>query len=138
MSARGVDFSSLTRAERTVLIGSGLLFANGFVPWWFRASVAGGAFTGNAGLSNPTFIAVLAGAVAAIAVLARAMIWPEPAPRKDSVVYLALGIAAGGATIVSLATRSGVWLGHYASLTLSAIVILGAVRRARERRSGWT
>jgi hypothetical protein len=121
-----------------VFVGAGLLFANGFVPWWFRSATSAGVVTYNAGLTGPTLIAVLSGAAAALAILGRAMIWPEPAPRKDSIVYVLLGVAAVAALVVGIMTMQGIWLGPYAGIVLAGIMILGGVRRARERRSGWT
>lgn len=92
--ARGLDFSSLTRAERLVLASGALLFADGFVPWWYRVATPERTYAYNAGLTGWSVLAVAAGAAAAIAVLARAAIWPEPAPRRDGLLYVALGTLA--------------------------------------------
>lgn len=136
--ARGLDLSALTRAERTVLIGGALLFANGFLPWWYRTQTIRGMVSYNAGLTGPAIVAVIAGALAAVAVLSRAAIWPEPAPAKDGLVYTLLGLLALGASIATATTDTDAWLGTYAGIILAAILTLGGLRRRRERAGGWT
>ena len=121
-----------------MLVGGGSLFASGFVPWWFRTTTVDGSTSYNAGLTDFTVVAVLAGAVAAIAVLARAAIWPEPAPDRDSILYGALGLVAVIALMLTALVRNGVWVGTYAGLALAGVLLLGGVRRRRERRAGWT
>ena len=118
--------------------GGVLLFANGFVPWWYRSVTASGTITYNAGLTNWSVIAVLAGAAAAIAILARAAIWPEPAPGRDGTVYTLLGLVALVTLVANALTGQGVWLGLYAGIGLASILVLGGTRRRRERRTGWT
>jgi len=133
-----LSISALTGAERLVLAGAALGVVNGFVPWWYRARIATGTVTYAAGLTTWSTLAVGASFVAAAAVLARASIWPDPAPRSDGGLYVSLGVAAMGLLVAGAVTGSGAWLGLYAGIALAAAVAWGGVRRWTERRSGWT
>lgn len=136
--ARPIDFSSLTRAERIVL-GAGLaLFANGFVPWWYRARTSEGVVSYNAGLTGLGTVAVLAGAAAVLLVGMRAAIWPEPAPRLDGAAYAALGGIALASLIMQLVRSEAWWLGPWVAIAGAVVLLLAGTWRRRERRSGWT
>lgn len=136
--ARGLDLSSLTRAERRVLASGGLLFLNGIVPWWYRTSTPSGSSSYNAGLTGWGTAAVLAGALAAVAVLARASVWPGPAPRWDGTLYTTLGAFALLALLVQLSRGRANWIGIYVALILAIALTRAGLRRRSERRSGWT
>lgn len=136
--ARPIDFSSLTPAERTVFTGGALLFVDGFVPWWYRTAGPSGVVTYNAGLTDWSVVAVAAGAIAVVAILARAAIWPEPAPGKDGALYTLLGVTGFTTLVGQSLTGTGVWWGVYSGIGLSAILTLGGLRRRRERRAGWS
>ena len=135
--ARGLDFTSLTRAERSVLASGGLLFADGLIPWWYRAVTPQGTFSYNAGLTGLGAIAVLAGAVAAVAVLARAAIWPEPAPRRDGTAYAGLGLIALIVLVVQLARTRAEWIGIWVAIVFAIALVAAGLRRRVERRAGW-
>lgn len=135
--ARKIDFSTLTAAERAVIITGSLLFADGFIPWWYRISTSSGSFRYNAGFSGWGTAAVIAGAAAAVGVLLRAMIWPEPAPRRDGAVYALLGTTAMVSLLLQLARPGVEWIGLYVGLILACALTAAGIRRHRERRSGW-
>jgi hypothetical protein len=135
--ARPLDFSTLTSAERLVLMSGVLLFANGFLPWWFRATARGQARMYGAGLTGWGTIATLAGAAAAITVVARASIWPEPAPRRDGLLYSGFGGLASLALGAQLVLGSHNYLGVGAEAVFAKMLTAGGILRRRERRSGW-
>lgn len=138
MASRGIDLSSLTRAERLVLATGVALFASGFAPWWFRTATDDGAFTYNAGLTGWSVVAVGAAAFAAVAVLARAWIWPQPAPAKDGTLYALLALVATGAIVMELVTGVGAWIGTWTGLALAVVMLGGGLQRRIERARGWT
>ena len=136
---RGIDFTSLTRAERIVLLAGTLGFVNGFVPWWFRTTNSAGKHFGyNAGLNGWSTLAVAAAALAAVAVLARAAIWPEPAPHKDGLLYTALGAVSVIAVTIQIAQHRSTWIGIYVASVFAVLLAFGGMRRRRERARGWT
>jgi hypothetical protein len=135
--ARGIDLSSLTRAERQILAAAVLQYVNGFVPWWYQAVTAHGTTRYNAGLTGWGVIAVVAAGLAAIAVLARASIWPEPAPRMDGIVYACLGAVPMIGLAVDAASRDGDWIGSWVAIALAAALVAAGLQRRQERRTGW-
>lgn len=135
---RPIDLSSLTRAERTVFGAAVAGFANAFVPWWFRVATDDGAVTYNAGLRGLAVVAAVTAAVTAIAILARAAIWPAPAPARDGIVYAALGLVAAGAVAAEAVRARGDWVGTWVAIALAALQAWGGLRRRRERHGGWT
>lgn len=136
--ASGIDFSSLSRAERRVLTTGILLFANGIIPWWYRLKIDEDTFTYNAGLAGLGLVACGCGGLAAIAVVLRANIWPNPAPAKDGTVYTGLGLVATTALVVELLSESARWLGLYVALTLAVVLAASGWLRRAERARGWT
>lgn len=133
-----LDLSSLTRAERLVLASGALSLVNGIVPWWFRIHTMRRVYFHNAGLSSLSVVAVVAGALAGIAVLARAAIWPEPAPARDGAVYAGLGVIALVALVGEFARARSAWLGLYVGIAIAGALIFAGLRRRAERRAGWT
>jgi hypothetical protein len=135
--ARSLDLSSLTRAEQVVLAASIALVVDGFVPWWYRIATSTGTYHYNAGLTGYGVIAVGAGALAAIIVLARTNIWPSPAPRSDGFAYTVLGLTAVGALVAQVSRAKAEWLGLYVGLGLAIVVTVAGLIRSRARRAGW-
>lgn len=135
--AEGVDFSPLTRGERTVLVGGGLLFVNALVPWWFRARDAGGRLHSyNAGLRGWTTAAALLGFAAAIAVVVRAWRYPQRGP-ADGLAYVGIGAAALAVLAIEISRGRAVWIGVWVGAAAAALIVYGGIRRRSERRAGW-
>lgn len=119
------------------MFGSGaLLFANAFVPWWFRLETTRRTYWHGAGLTRLGVAAALIGFVVAIAVIVRAARYPDRGP-ADGSAYVALGLGALAAVGVDLATTSGAWAGAWVGAALGALIALGGLIRRRERRRGW-
>jgi hypothetical protein len=135
--ARPVDLSSLTRPERVVLVSAAALVVDGILPLWFRIVTPRGTFTHNAGFAAWSIVAVAAGAATAIAVLARAAIWPEPAPERDGVAYTTLGLLAAAAVLLQLAEGKHAWIGVWIALACAIGIIGGGLRRRAQRKAGW-
>lgn len=136
--ARPIDFSSLTRPERAVLVCSAALVVDGIVPWWFRVRTAQGAFSYNAGFTLPGIVAIAAAAAAGIAVIARAAIWPEPAPARDGALYTILGGVAAVSAAIEIARSRHTWIGPYVALLLALALASAGLRRRAQRKAGWT
>lgn len=132
-----LDPSSLTKAERLIAVGSWLGVVNAFVPWWFRAETAGGARTFTAGLSKAGTVAWLCFALAALLILGRSWIWPNPAPRRDGTLYALFGAGAAIALAVQGLRVGPLWIGFYVAILLAAVVFVGGMLRRNERRAGW-
>lgn len=137
MGGRGIDLSSLTRSERLVLAAAVLGYANGFIPWWYRAATAAGTVRFNAGLTTWGVLSVVLFGLVAIAVLGRAAIWPSPAPRADGLLYVGLGAAIVAGLMLDAAEWAAEWLGLYAGLGLAVVVVVAGGMRVRDRRAGW-
>lgn len=120
-----------------MLTSGAALFANGFIPWWYRVVTPERTYSYNAGLTGWGTVAVASGAVAALAVLLRAALWPEPAHPRDAVLYAALGALALVALGVQLLRTDADWIGVYVAITLAIALIVGGIRRRAERRAGW-
>lgn len=135
--ARSLDLSSLTRAEQLVLASGFLLALNGFIPWWYRVATATSTYTYNAGLTGLGVVVVATGAIAAIGVLGRTNIWPQPAPRADGMAYAVLGLVATVATLVEVSRSDAEWIGSYVALGLALVLTLAGFVRSRQRRAGW-
>jgi len=136
--ARGLDFTALSPAERRVF-GAGLIgFANGFIPWWYRVRSPTGTSTLSAGHTLWSVMAVAAVALCVLLILARAAIWPEPAPGRDGLVYAILGLIPVGILAPHAVTGTGIWVGLYVQIAVSASLALGGFRRRGERKAGWT
>jgi hypothetical protein len=132
--SRRIDFSGFSPAERAVALCGGILFVNGFIPWWYRIRTPFRTYLHNAGLSGWGLLTVLAGFAAAAAVTFRrrqARSWP------DHFLYAGLGIAALAALGAERRSNGHVWIGFYAALAVSLLLIVAALRRSAERRGGW-
>lgn len=136
--ARGIDLSSLTRPERLVLASGAGQLLNGMIPWWYRVVTVDGRVSYNAGLRDWGVVAVLSGAAAAVLVLIRAAIWPEPAPRQDGLIYGALGLLGTVAITVQATRAEEAWIGLFIGLFLALVLAGAGVWRRSERRAGWT
>ena len=134
---KSLDLSSLTRAERVVLTSAVLLVVNGFVPWWYRVTTQRGTHHYNAALTGFGVIAVAAGALAALSVLARTNIWPQPAPRADGSLYTVLGMVAVVSLVTELGRANSAWIGSYVGLGLAFVITAAGMTRRRQRRAGW-
>lgn len=132
-----LDPSSLTRAERIVAISAWLGVVNAFVPWWFRVQTSGGPRSFTAGLSKAGTIAWLCFATAAVLVLVRNWLWPDPATPHDGPIYTLLGAGALAALIAQATLLDAEWLGFYVAVLLAVAVFVGGILRRRERRAGW-
>lgn len=131
----GVDFSALSRGERLVLAAGGLLFASGFVPWWFRVQTPSGVFrhTADTGIS---IAAVALGAAAAAGVVIRAWRFPQRGP-ADGIAYAVLGVAAAALLAAEIVRDSRAWIGVWVGLGLAAVLTYAGILRRAERRAGW-
>lgn len=135
--ARSIDLSSLTSPERTILISAIVLVVDAIIPWWYRIATPTGAYHYNAGLTGYGVLAFVAGLVAALIVIARASIWPEPAPTSDSIVYAVLGFIVTASILIQLAQERTGWIGAWIGLAAGLGIIVGAIRRRTRRRAGW-
>ncbi|MFN2613972.1 MAG: hypothetical protein ABR552_04035 [Actinomycetota bacterium] len=138
--SKKVELSALTRAERAVIFTGIASFINAMVPWWFRVYVARkhNWFTFNAGLNGWGTAVAAAGALGALLVLARAWIWPHPAPRLDGLLYTILGVVSLIATLVLVGDRGATWLGLYVGVVLASAMTVAGLMRRTERSHGWT
>ncbi|MCA1834722.1 MAG: hypothetical protein ABR548_06895 [Actinomycetota bacterium] len=134
MSPR-MDLSAISPAERAVFGFGSLLFVNGFVPWWYRIQTVSHTYRHNAGLGGWSLLAVLAGFVAAVAVMMRRR--PARGPWPDWLFYIALGVIAFIALAIQSRETQSEWIGYWLALTTSVLMVLAGVRRNAERRGGW-
>lgn len=111
---------------------------NGMIRWWFRLETASGSYTFNSGLSGYTFVAVLCGTIAAVAVLLRASAWPSPGYKHDGALYAALGSIALTMHAMSLVSGSAHWIGFWVGAALSFMLIVAGVLRREAQRQGWS
>lgn len=132
----GIDFSALSRGERSVLLTGGLLFLSGFVPWWFRVPVRTGPVGHDAGLTGLTTAAVTLGALAAVGVLIRAWRFPQRGP-ADGLAYAATGAVAAALLTAEIARDTPVSAGVYVGLVLSIGIVAAGIKRRAERKAGW-
>lgn len=133
--ARRIDLSSLSPAERAVSLSGGVLFVNGFIPWWYRIPTPGRTYFHNAGLTGLGLLAVLSGFIAALAVLLRRR--PMHGLRVDWLLYMVLGSTALVALGVQARRLPEGWIGYWIALAMAIVMIFAGLRRARERRRGW-
>lgn len=131
-----MDFSALSPAERWIAWSAGLLFLDGFVPWWYRIRTPGGTYVHNAGLTGFSVAAVLLGFAALGAVLIRAARFPERGP-AEGVAYAGAGVGAAALLLTEAALTEGEWIGLWVALGLATLLAIGGVRRRAERRAGW-
>lgn len=130
-----MDFSALTRAERLVLASGLALFANGFVPWWYRLEASERAYLHDVGLSGWSLVAVLAGFAAAGSVVWR--VSRGPAAEGNGRALLALGLVAVAALAVQTTRGKILWVGFWVGLALALSLAYAGWRRLREQRAGW-
>lgn len=133
---RGVDLSSLSKGERGVLVSSALLFANAFIPWWFRIRTPVRTYWHNAGLTGWSAAAALVAFVTAGAVLVRAARFPGRGP-ADGLAYAVAGAFSVGALVLDAVRVGKAWIGLYVGIALGAALVLAGLVRRAERRAGW-
>jgi hypothetical protein len=128
---------SLTKAERVVAVAAWVGVINAFVPWWFRTVTPNGPQTFNASITMAGTATWICFAGAAVLVLTRNWVWPDPAPRRDGAVYAILGACALVSLSITSFTLKSAWIGYYVAIALGAALLIGGLMRQRERRSGW-
>lgn len=133
--SRGVDLSTITRAERLVFSTGLALFVDAVVPWWYRIRTPDGTFLHNGGLRGWGVLAAAAGFAAALVVLARRT--QTPASFDDRAIYFVLGLLGLAAAIVQGLRASSLWIGYWVGLALAGALLASAALRLREKRRGW-
>lgn len=132
---RGVDLSTITRAERLVLATGLLLFLNALIPYWYRIQTPRQTFVHNGGLYGYGLAAALAGFASAAIVVVRH--FRTPAMFRDHAIHVMLGLIAAGALTAHGASGEAVWIGFWVEIALSVALIVAGALRVRERNRGW-
>lgn len=132
-----LDPSSLTRAERIVAICAWGGVINAFIPWWFRTVTPSGAQTFNASITAAGTAAWLCFAAAALLVLIRNWVWPDPAPHHDGALYTIIAVCALIALSITTFRVRSEWIGYYVAIPLAVGLFIGGILRRKERRTGW-
>lgn len=133
-----IDPSTLTRSERIVAVFAWLGVVNAIIPWWYRVTTTGGDLRRfNAGVDWTGVAAWICFGAAALLVLVRAWIWPEPAPHRDGAAYLIFGVTALAALSIQSVTHKAATTGFYLAVFLAIGLAVGGAMRRRERLSGW-
>ncbi len=132
----GIDFSTITKGERRVMLIGAALFVNALIPYWYRVRTARETFLHNGGLFGWGLLAALAGFLAAVTILIRHS--RTPAAFNDHAIHAVLGILA----VVALAghgavTTKTIWIGYWIELALAGALGAAGLARLRERRRGW-
>lgn len=135
--SRPLDLSALTPGERGVLLLGTAGFVNGMIPWWYRTESPAGTFLYPASLRTLSLLSVICCAFAALVVLGRAWIWPQPAPARDGLIYTALGAMSAFALIAQSLLGTSPWVGLGLGLLISTGLTASGLRRRRERAAGW-
>ncbi|GAC1411591.1 MAG: hypothetical protein NVSMB57_06560 [Actinomycetota bacterium] len=136
MPKRGIDLSTMTRAERWCALLGFALFINALIPYWYRVHTPGKTFLHNGGLFGWGVLCALAGFAAAILALTRHV--RTPAAFNDHSIYATLGIVATIALAVHGARATPtVWIGFWLELVLAAGLGVAGILRVRERARGW-
>jgi len=133
--AKGVDLSTITRAERLVLAAGLLLFVNALIPYWYRIQTPRETFLHNGGLFGYGLAAALAGFASAAIVVVRH--FRTPAMFRDNAIHVMLGLIASGALAAHAAGRDPLWIGYWVEIGLAAGLVVAGVLRVRERNRGW-
>lgn len=132
---RGIDVSTITRAERWVFAAGIALFLNALIPYWYRIETPRETFLHNGGLFGYGLAAALAGfASAAIVVLRHTR---TPATFKDHSIHVMLGLIAVGTLAAHGAQREALWIGFWVEAAFAAGLVAAGAMRIRERRRGW-
>jgi len=132
-----LDPSSLTRAERLIAVSAWLGVVNAFAPWWFRTVTPSGPQTFNASITAAGTATWLCFAAAALLVLMRNWIWPDPAPQHDGALYTLIATSALISLSITSFTLRSAWFGYYVAIALASLLFIGGLLRRRERRAGW-
>lgn len=134
---RFLDPSSLTKAERIIAVCAWAGVVNAFIPWWFRTVTPNGPQTFSASITTAGTATWLCFAAAALLVLIRNWVWPDPAPHHDGALYTIISICALIAlSITSFRLRSE-FIGYYVAIALAVGLFIGGVMRRKERHAGW-
>ena len=110
---------------------------NAFIPWWFRTVSENGPQTFNAGITPAGTATWLCFAAAALLVLMRNWIWPDPAPQHDGILYTLIATSALVSLSITSFTLRSAWIGYYVAIGLASLLFVGSLMRSRERRAGW-
>lgn len=132
----GVDLSTLTKAERIVLVVALALFLNALIPYWYRVRTPSETFLHNGGLYGWGIVTAMAGFISAAIVVFRHA--KTPASFKDRGFHVLLGAAASAGLIVhGITAREAVWIGFWIECILAAALTIAGLARVRERARGW-
>lgn len=132
---RGIDVSTITRAERWVFAAGVALFLNALVPYWYRIQTPRETFLHNGGLFGYGLAAALAGFASAAIVTLRHT--KSPASFNDRSIHVMLGLVAIGTLAAHGAQREALWIGFWVESTLAAGLVVAGALRVRERHRGW-
>lgn len=132
---RGVDLSTITRAERLVAAAGIGLFVNALLPYWYRVRTVRQTFLHNGGLYGFGLAAALAGFAAVAIVVVRHV--RTPAVFNDRTIHLMLGFVAAGSLAAHAARREALWIGFWVEIALAVGLVAAGAVRIRERRRGW-
>lgn len=130
-----MDLSTITRAERLVLIAGVLLFVNALLPYWYRIQTPGQTFVHNGGLYGYGLAAALAGFASAVIVIVRH--FRTPAMFRDNAIHVMTGLIAVGALAVQTTRSDPLWIGYWVEAALAAGLVAAGLLRVRERNRGW-
>lgn len=130
-----MDLSTITRAERLVLIAGILLFVNALIPYWYRIQTPRETFVHNGGLYGYGLAAALAGFASAAIVVVRH--FRTPAMFRDNAIHVMTGLIAAGALAVQTTRNDPLWIGYWVEAVLAAGLIAAGALRLRERNRGW-
>lgn len=130
-----MDLSTITRAERLVLIAGVLLFVNALIPYWYRIQTPRETFVHNGGLYGYGLAAALAGFASAVIVIVRH--FRTPAMFRDNAIHVMTGLIAAGALTAHASRSDPLWIGFWVEAGLAAGLIVAGALRVRERKRGW-
>lgn len=133
---RGIDVSGLSPAEKVIVAAGGLLFVDGFLPWWYRIRTPERTYLHNAGLTGWGLVAVLLGFVTVVTVVVHSTRRASAATR-DYLSYMAFGLAALLALGMEARSSRVEWVGFWVAGAAAILVVAGGIRRRRERHAGW-
>lgn len=133
--SRGVDLSTITKAERVVLSVGILTFVNALIPYWYRIQTPRETFVHNGGLYGYGLAAALAGFTSAVIVIVRH--FRTPAMFRDNAIHVMTGLIAVGALAAQATRTDPLWIGYWVETVLAAGLVAAGLLRVRERNRGW-
>lgn len=133
---KGIDLSTVTKAERLCALIGMAVFVNALIPWWYRIQTPTKTFFHSGGLYGWGVLVAAAGFAAALVALLRHA--RTPAAFNDHSTYAVLGIVATVALAVHGARApDSVWIGFWLELVLTAGLGAAGLARVKERARGW-